>query len=36
MEYLANLKAKLDGSELDDIRLNYIKDLEEELEELEG
>ena len=33
---IANLKAKLDGSELDDIRLNYIKDLEEELEELEG
>ncbi|MBP5595302.1 MAG: SMI1/KNR4 family protein [Pseudobutyrivibrio sp.] len=33
---IANLKSKLDGSELDDIRLNYIKDLEEELEELEG
>lgn len=33
---IANLKAKLDGSELDDIRLNYIKDLEEELEALEG
>ena len=33
---IANLKAKLDGSELDEIRLNYIKDLEEELEALEG